>query len=57
MPQTSIQVLRCLTLGRYTASVEDDTLRMRGPRALAGELPATLRDKVRRDELVDFLNE
>jgi len=54
-PQTTIQILRCLTLGRYTATVEGDELRIRGPQPLAGPLPASIR--VRRDELIDFLNE
>ena len=54
-PQTTIQILRCLTLGRYTATVEGDELRIRGPQPLAGPLPASIR--VRRDELVEFLNE
>jgi hypothetical protein len=57
MPQTTIQILRCLTLGRYTATVEDDELKIRGPRPLAGPLPATLRDKANRDELIAFLEE
>jgi hypothetical protein len=52
--QTSIQILRCLTLGRYTAAVEDGELCIRGPQPLAGALPANIR--ARRDELVDFLN-
>lgn len=55
MPQTTPQILRCLTLGRYTVSVEGDELKTRGPRALAGELPASIR--ARRDELTRFLNE
>jgi hypothetical protein len=55
MPQTTVQILRCLTLGRYTASVEGDELRIRGPQPLAGPLPASI--KARRDELIDFLNE
>ncbi|HET6658304.1 MAG TPA: hypothetical protein VFH16_00135, partial [Rubrobacter sp.] len=55
MPQTTIQILRCLTLGTYTARVEGDELRIRGPQPLAGPLPASI--KVRRDELIAFLNE
>ena len=53
-PQTTIQILRCLTLGRYTAAVEDGELRIRGPQPLAGPLPASI--KARRGELIDFLN-
>jgi hypothetical protein len=55
MPQTTIQILRCLTLGRYTARVEGDELRIRGPQPLAGPLPASI--KANRDELIAFLNE
>ncbi len=54
-PQTTPQILRCLTLGRYTASVEDGELRIRGPQPLAGPLPASI--KTRRDELINFLVE
>jgi len=54
-PQSTIQILRCLTLGRYTAAVEDGELRIRGPQPLAGPLPASIR--VGRDEVVAFLNE
>ena len=54
-PQTTIHILRCLTLGRYTVRVEGGELRIRGPQPLAGPLPASI--KARRDELVDFLNE
>jgi hypothetical protein len=53
--QTTIQILRCLTLGRYTAGVVEGELRIRGPQPLAGPLPASI--KAQRDELVDFLNE
>jgi hypothetical protein len=53
MPQTTVQILRCLTLGRYTASVEGDELRIRGPQPLAGPLPASI--KANCDELIDFL--
>jgi hypothetical protein len=53
--QTTIQILRCLTLGRYTSAVEGGELRIRGPQPLAGPLPASI--KARRDELIDFLNE
>jgi hypothetical protein len=54
-PQTTIQILRCLTLGRYTACVVEGELRIRGPQPLAGPLPASI--KASRDELIDFLNE
>src|SRR5829696_751432 len=54
-PQTTAQVLRCLSLGRYTAAVEGDELRIRGPQPLAGPLPASI--KANRDELIAFLNE
>jgi hypothetical protein len=53
--QTTAQVLRCLTLGRYTAAVEDGQLRIRGPQPLAGPLPASI--KANRDELIGFLEE
>jgi hypothetical protein len=55
MPQTVPQILRCLTLGRYAARVVDGRLQTSGPQPLAGPLPTSI--KVRRDELVDFLNE
>jgi hypothetical protein len=54
-PQTIPQILRCLTLGRYAATVEGDELRIRGPQPLAGPLPASIR--ARRDELITFLSE
>jgi len=54
-PQTVVQILRCLTLGRYTAVVEGGQLRIRGPQPLAGPLPASI--KANRDELVEFLLE
>jgi hypothetical protein len=54
-PQTTAQILRCLTLGRYTAVVECGELRIRGPQPLAGPLPASI--KARREELVWFLDE
>jgi hypothetical protein len=54
-PQTTIQILRCFTLGSYAATVEDGDLRIRGPQPLAGPLPASI--KARRDELVGFLTE
>jgi hypothetical protein len=55
MPQTTIQILRCLTLGRYTARVVDGRLETEGPQPLAGPLPASI--KARRAELVAFLSE
>ena len=55
MPQTTIQILRCLSLGTYTARVEGDELRIRGPQPLAGPVPASI--KANRDELIAFLNE
>ncbi|MBA2715245.1 MAG: hypothetical protein H0U55_17060, partial [Rubrobacteraceae bacterium] len=54
-PQTTKQILRCFTLGRYTAAVEEGELKIRGPQPLAGPLPASI--KARRDEIVDFLVE
>jgi hypothetical protein len=55
MAQTTIQILRCLTLGRYTARVLGAALEIEGPQPLAGPLPASI--KARRDELVEFLTE
>jgi hypothetical protein len=55
MPQTTIQISRCLTLGTYTARVEGDELRIRGLQPLAGPLPASI--KANSDELIAFLNE
>jgi hypothetical protein len=54
-PQTTIQILRCFTLGRYTAAVKDGELKVRGPQPLAGPLPASI--KARRDELIAYLLE
>jgi hypothetical protein len=54
-PQTTIQIFRCLTLGKYTARVVDGKLRIEGPQPLAGPLPASI--KARRDELIWFLDE
>jgi len=54
-PQSTMQILRCLTLGSYTAAVVEGELRIRGPQPLAGPLPASIR--ARRDELVGFLAE
>jgi hypothetical protein len=53
--QTVPQILRCFTLGRYTARVVDGHLETEGPQPLAGPLPASI--KARRDELIWFLNE
>jgi len=55
MAQTTIQILRCLSLGRYTARVVDGRLEVEGPQPLAGPLPASV--KARREELVAFLVE
>jgi hypothetical protein len=55
MAQSVIQILRCLTLGRYTATVAGGELKIRGPQPLAGPLPASI--KARRVELVDLLTE
>jgi hypothetical protein len=56
MAQSVVQILRCLTLGRYTARVTGGpSIRIRGPQPLAGPLPASI--KARRDELVAFLTE
>jgi hypothetical protein len=54
-PQTVPQILRCFTLGRYTARVVDGQLETKGPQPLDGPLPASI--KARRDELIDFLSE
>jgi hypothetical protein len=54
-PQTTIQILRCLTLGRYKARVVEGELRIHSPQPLAGPLPASI--KARRDALIDFLSE
>jgi hypothetical protein len=55
MPQTTVQILRCFNLGRYTARVVDGRLETEGPNPLAGPLPASI--KARRAELVGFLEE
>jgi hypothetical protein len=55
MPQTVPQILRCLTLGSYTPSVEAGELRVRGPQALLGSLAASIRTT--HDELITFLDE
>jgi hypothetical protein len=54
-PQTTIQILRCFTLGRYTVRVVDGQLETKGPQPLASPLPASI--KARREELIEFLNE
>jgi hypothetical protein len=56
-PQTVPQILRCFTLGRYTAAVDSNAcgLKVRGPQPLAGPLPASI--KAQRDELLAFLVE
>jgi len=51
--QTTIQILRCFTLGRYAARVVDGRLETEGPQPLVGPLPASI--KLRRDEIVEFL--
>ena len=53
--QTTIQILRCLTLGRYIAHVEGGGLRIQGPQPLAGPIPASI--KANRNELIAFLGE
>jgi hypothetical protein len=55
MPQTTTQILRCLTLGRYTARVVDGRLETEGPQPLAGSLPVSI--EARRAELIAFLEE
>jgi len=55
MPQTVVQILRCLTLGGYTARVARGGLEIEGPQPLAGPLPASI--KANRDELIEFLSE
>jgi hypothetical protein len=55
MAQTIPQILRCLTLGRYTVAVEADELRLQGPQPLAGPPPGSI--KANREKLIDFLNE
>jgi hypothetical protein len=54
-PQTTIQILRCFTLGGYTARAVEGRLETEGPQPLAGPLPASI--KAQRDELIDFLQE
>jgi hypothetical protein len=55
MSQTTAQILRCFTLGRYTAKVEGNELTVCGLQPLAGPLPASI--KANRDELIAFLDE
>jgi hypothetical protein len=55
MSQRTAQILRCFTLGRYTAKVERNELTVCGPQPLAGPLPTSI--KANRDELIAFLNE
>ncbi len=54
-PQTTKQILCCLTLGGYTARVVEGRLETEGPQPLAGPLPASI--KARCDELAAFLDE
>ncbi len=54
-PQTTIQILRCLTLGGYTARVVDGRLETEGPQPLAGPLPSSI--KARREEIIAYLLE
>lgn len=54
-PQTIPQILRCLTLGSYTATVEDGRLEIQGPQPLAGPLPASI--EARRAELITYLSD
>lgn len=53
MPQTTAQILRCFSLGDYTARVVDGELKIRGPQPLAGPLPASV--KANRERIIDFL--
>jgi hypothetical protein len=53
-PQTTTQILRCLTLGRYTVAIEGGRLRLQGPQRMAGPLPDSI--KANR-KLIDVLNE
>ncbi len=55
MPQTTLQILGCLTLGSYTATVEGGELTIRGPQPLAGPLPVSI--KARREEIISYLLE
>lgn len=53
MPQTTAQILRCFSLGDYTARVVNGELKIRGPQPLAGPLPASI--KANRERIIDFL--
>ena len=53
--QTVPQILRCFTLGGYTARVVEGRLETLGPQPLAGPLPDSI--KAQREELIAFLNE
>ena len=53
--QTVPQILRCFTLGGYTARVVEGWLETLGPQPLAGPLPDSI--KAQREELIAFLNE
>ena len=53
-PQTTAQILRCFSLGGYTASVVEGELKVRGPQPLAGPLPASI--KANREEIIGFLS-
>ncbi len=54
--QTTAQVLRCFSLGGYTASVVDgEELKIRGPHPLAGPLPGSI--KANREEIIYTLVE
>ena len=55
MAQSVTQILRCLTLGRYTVTIVEGELKIRGPQPLTGPLPDSI--KARRDELTAFLSE
>ena len=54
-PQTIAQILRCLSLGGYTASVEAGELKIRGPQPLTGPLPTSI--KTNREEIIYTLVE
>ena len=54
-PQTTIQILRCFNLGRYTARVVGGGLRVRGPQPPVDPLRGSI--NVRQDEMVGFLEE
>ncbi len=54
-PQTTAQVLRCFSLGDYTASVVEGELKIRGPQPLAGPLPGSI--EANREEIIHALVE